>query len=223
MQQKNAPSWRIYEYVIATDTLAPVIDPTTDPDPLTVNDVSPHYLPDGRIVFSSTRQSQSQGILLDEGKPQFVANNEANNEPDFVLEVMNADGTRRPPDLLQPERRPGRRRCCRTAASCSPAGTTRPAARTPCTCTRRIPTAPTPQLYYGANSHMTGTNNTVVEFMKPREMQNGSIMALIRQFSDTDFGGDLVIINGNQFVENTQPLARERRRGGPGADARHAQ
>jgi hypothetical protein len=71
------------------------------------------------------------------------------------------------------------------------------------------------QLYYGANSHMTGTNNTVVEFMKPHEMQNGNIMALIRQFSNTDFGGDLVIINGNQYVENTQPLAANAGATGP--------
>src|SRR2546429_2171408 len=39
------PSWRIYEYVIASDTLR-AVNPATDP---TVNDVSPHYLPDGRI------------------------------------------------------------------------------------------------------------------------------------------------------------------------------
>src|SRR5436853_4219005 len=86
---KQPPSWRIYEYVIASDTLHAVINPASDPDPLTVNDVSPHYLPDGRIVFSSTRQTQSQGILLDEGKPQFAAQDEARTEPAFVLEVMN--------------------------------------------------------------------------------------------------------------------------------------
>jgi len=67
---KKPPSWRIYEYLIASDTLRAVIVPATDP---TVNDVSPHYLPDGRIVFSSTRQTQSQAILLDENKPQFSA------------------------------------------------------------------------------------------------------------------------------------------------------
>ena len=103
---KKPPSWRIYEYVIATDDLHPVIDPANDPDPLTVNDVSPHYLPDGRIVFSSTRQSQSQGILLDEGKPQFSAQDEARQEPAFVLDVINADGTGAAPDLLQSEPRP---------------------------------------------------------------------------------------------------------------------
>ncbi|TLY60824.1 MAG: hypothetical protein E6K48_08440, partial [Gammaproteobacteria bacterium] len=90
---KKPPSWRIYEYVIATNNLHAVINPATDPDPLTVNDVSPHYLPDGRILFSSTRQTQSKGILLDEGKPQFEAQDEDRNESAFVLEVMNADGT----------------------------------------------------------------------------------------------------------------------------------
>ena len=53
----------------------------------------PHYLPDGRIVFSSTRQRQSRAILLDENKPQFAAQDENDNEPAFVLHVMDADGT----------------------------------------------------------------------------------------------------------------------------------
>src|SRR5204863_8358308 len=89
---KQPPSWRIYEYVIATNTLHPLIDPATDPDPLTVNDVSPHYLPDGRILFSTTRQSQSKGILTDEGKQQFEAQDEDRNESAFVLEVYNPNG-----------------------------------------------------------------------------------------------------------------------------------
>ena len=62
---KDPPSWRIYEYIIASNDLHPLINPATDPDPPTVNDVSPHYQPDGRVVFSTTRQNQSEGILLD--------------------------------------------------------------------------------------------------------------------------------------------------------------
>ena len=213
-QQKNAPSWRIYQYVLATDTLAPVIDPTTDPDPPTVNDVSPHYLPDGRIVFSSTRQSQSQGILLDEGKPQFVAQNEANQEPNFVLEVMNADGTgvhqisfNQSDDQDATVLQSGR--ILYTRWDNAPGGTNAMHLYS------SNPDGSDTELYYGANSHMTGTNNTVVEFMQPHEMPNGNIMALIRQFSNTDFGGDLVIINGTQFVENTQPLAANAGAAGP--------
>ncbi len=201
---KKPPSWRIYEYVIASNTLHAVINPASDPDPLTVNDVSPHYLPDGRIVFSSTRQTQSQGILLDEGKPQFPAQDEERTEPAFVLEVMNADGTAvhqisfnqshdRDATVLADGRvlwsrwdhAPGKDAMHLYTAN--PDGTDL-------------------ELYYGANSHMTGTNNTVVEFVHPRQMQDGRILALMRQYTDVDFGGNLVIIDGAHFVENTQPL-----------------
>ena len=210
---KMPPSWRIYEYVIASDTLHAVINPASDPDPPTVNDVSPHYLPDGRIVFSSTRQTQSQGILLDEGKPQFPAQDEDRNEPAFVLEVMNADGTGahqisfnqshdRDATVLADGRvlwsrwdhAPGKD--AMHLYSANPDGTDL-------------------ELYYGANSHMTGTNNTVVEFVQPRQMQDGRILALMRQYTGVDFGGNLVIIDGTHFVENTQPLAANSTLTGP--------
>ena len=201
---KKPPSWRIYEYVIASNTLHAVINSASDPDPLTVNDVSPHYLPDGRIVFSSTRQTQSQGILLDEGKPQFSAQDEDRTEPAFVLQVMNADGTGvhqisfnqshdRDATVLASGRvlwsrwdhAPGKD--AMHLYSANPDGTDL-------------------ELYYGANSHMTGTNNTVIEFVQPRQMQDGRIMALMRQYTGVDFGGNLVIIDGAHYVENTQPL-----------------
>ena len=204
-QQKAAPSWRIYQYVIKTDTLAPVIDPTIDSAPATVNDVSPHYLPDGRIVFSSNRQSQSKGVLLDEGKPQFVYQNEDRTEPAFVLEVMNDDGTGiHQISFNQSDDRDATvlmsGRVLWTRWDNAPGGTSAMHLYS------SNPDGTDTELYYGANSHMTGTNNTVVEFLHPHEMQNGSILALARQFSDTDFGGELVEINGNDFVENTQPL-----------------
>ena len=214
---KNPPSWRIWQYVIATDTLAPVINPAIDPDPLTVNDVSPHYLADGRVVFSSTRQTASQGILLNEGKPQFSALDEdsaadqGGTQPAFVLEVMNADGTgihqisfNQSHDQQATVLQSGRVLWSRwddafghnamSLYSSNPDGTD-------------------VELYYGANSHMSGTpaagttTPTVVEFMQPHEMEGGAIMSLIRQYTGVDDGGNLVLINGLNFVENTQPLA----------------
>jgi hypothetical protein len=53
----------------------------------------PHYLPDGRIVFSSTRQRQAKARLLDEGKPQYPAIETSVNEAAMVLHVMKPDGT----------------------------------------------------------------------------------------------------------------------------------
>ncbi len=209
-QTKDPPSWRIWSYVIATDTLAPVINPAIDPDPLTVNDVSPHFLADGRIVFSSTRQTQSQGALLNYGFPQFSYDDEARQEPAFVLEVMNPDGTGihqisfnqshdQDATLLENGRvlwsrwdnSPGHD--AMSLYSSNPDGTDL-------------------ELYYGVNSHMTGTvapgttTPTVVEFMRPREMESGGILSLIRQYTDVDDGGNLVVIDGVHYAEDFQSL-----------------
>ena len=54
-------------------------------------------------------------------------------------------------------------------------------------------------------------------------MQDGRVLALIRPFTDTDFGGDLAIIDASNFVENTQPLAASSEHDRSGADPRHAQ
>jgi hypothetical protein len=212
---KDPPSWRIWQYTIASDTLAPVINPGTDPDPPTVNDVSPHYLPDGRIVFSSTRQSQSQGILLDQGDPQFSYQDEARQEPAFVLEVMNPDGTgihqitfNQSHDRDSTVLANGRVLWSRWDAMAANG-------KNQMSLYSADPDGTDMQLYYGANSHMTGTNNTVIEFVRPRQMQSGNILALMRQFTNVDDGGNLVIINGNQYVENTQPLLANPTLSGP--------
>jgi hypothetical protein len=57
------------------------------------HDISPSYLPDGRILFSSTRQTRNKAILLDDGKPQFSANEEGDDTAAFNLHVMKDDGT----------------------------------------------------------------------------------------------------------------------------------
>jgi hypothetical protein len=213
MQQNKAPSWRIWQYLIGTDTLSALVNPATDPDPATVNDVAPQFLPDGRVVFTSTRQRQSQAILLDEGKPQFIAQDEANTEPAFVLHVINTGGGGgsihqisfnqshdRDPTVLANGRvmwtrwddAPGKDGM--HLYSANPDGTD-------------------VQLLYGANSHATGTtadglNNNTIQFVKTHEMQDGRILALVRPFAYAnvnDTGGDLIIIDTSNYVENTQP------------------
>jgi hypothetical protein len=219
MDLTKQPGWRIYQYTIATDSLAVVVNPSNDPDPPTVNDVSPHYLPDGRIVFSTTRQDQSQGVLLDQGDPQFSAEDEARTEVAFVLEVMNPDGTA----MHQISFNQSHDRDSTVLASGRvlwsrwdnmPAG-----GRDQMSLYSSNPDGTDLELYYGANSHNTGTNNSVIEFVHPHQMQNGNIMAVIRQYTDVDFGGDLVIINGADYVDNTQPLLANASLKGPAQSA----
>jgi hypothetical protein len=59
------------EYDIAAESLRRII--SSDITAEDGQDVAPHYPPDGRIIFSSTRQRLSKSTLLDEGKPQFSA------------------------------------------------------------------------------------------------------------------------------------------------------
>jgi hypothetical protein len=89
--EEDQPTWNIWEYDVAAGALRRVIQ--SDIVEEEGHDIMPHYLPDGRIVFSSTRQQTARAILLDENKPQFAAQDENDNEAAFVLHVMDADGT----------------------------------------------------------------------------------------------------------------------------------
>jgi hypothetical protein len=78
------------EYDVATDQLRRVIadDVTAEAG----HDVSPGYLPDGRIAFVSTHQRR-QGNPDRRGKSGFDAQTEDSDEPAFVMHTMAADGS----------------------------------------------------------------------------------------------------------------------------------
>ena len=204
MDPAKAPSWRIYEYTIATHTLAPMIDPSADTAPDIVNDVSPHYLPDGGIVFSSTRQRNSQAVLINEGKPQFIAEDEARTEPSFDLHVISPDRTKI--DQISFNQSHDRDATVLTDGRILFTRWNHAPGKDQMDLYTINPDGTDLELYYGAQSHMTGTNGSVVEFSHPREMQSGDILVIARQYTGVDFGGQLEIIDGTHYVENTQPL-----------------
>ena len=88
------PTWKIYQY----DAVAKTVTQLTNDNTTAGHDVGAHYLPDGRIVFASTRQAATQAILIDEGRPQYPAQTDDRKQPIFLLHVMNADGTQHPSD-----------------------------------------------------------------------------------------------------------------------------
>ncbi|WP_158971393.1 hypothetical protein [Paraglaciecola sp. L3A3] len=85
------PTWNIWEYNRTTDELRRII--SSDIVAEAGQDTAPVYLPDGRILFSSTRQRTNQAILLDEGKPQYSGLEESLRRPASVLHVINSDGS----------------------------------------------------------------------------------------------------------------------------------
>ena len=89
--EDEQPTWNIWLYQHNTKTLKRLI--TDDIVAEQGNDLMPAFLPDGRIVFASTRQKKSRAILLDEGKPQYTGLTERINVATLNLHVMQADGT----------------------------------------------------------------------------------------------------------------------------------
>ena len=200
IDDENQPTWNIWEYTFDTQVLRQVI--TTILIAEIGHDIAPHYLPDGRIMFSSTRQIQSNAVLLDELKPQFAAFDEDNNEPAFLLHVMNADGSgieqvsfnqshEMDPSVLSNGQI--------VFSRWDHAGP-----NNSINLYRMNPDGSDLEMLYGQNSHDTGTNGEIIQFLQPRELEDGRIMALIRPFTDTSGGGDILTIDTPVYLENTQ-------------------
>lgn len=85
------PTWNLWEYAFSSQSLHRLISSNLLAEE--GQDRYPAYLPDGRIVFSSTRQRQARARLLDEGKPQFYPLEEGRDVSAFALHVMQPDGS----------------------------------------------------------------------------------------------------------------------------------
>jgi len=218
MQKDFAPpTWRIWEYDIATDNLHSLTDDVTADGG---EDVSPHYLPsdsahpNGRILITSTRQRYSKQVLLqDERKAGFEAQTEDGGESAFTLNVL--DPTLTGPSAFQqisfnqdhdlnPSVMMGGR-VMYSRWDNAPGGTGGMHLYT------MNPDGSDMQLLYGAHSHLVGSPDpstgapTDVQFVKARQMEDGRVMALIRPTDPgTDFGGNLVILDVVNSVECTQ-------------------
>ena len=200
---EEQPTWNIWEYDRNLAQLRRIIASNLTAE--LGHDLSPHYLPDGRIIFTSTRQRESKALLLDEGKPQFDALDENLQEPAFVLHVMNDDGS----DIRQisfnqsHDREPSVLDNGQVVFS----RWDRYGPRNEISLYRMNPDGSALEMLYGKNSRNTGPDGIDVHFLRPRQMPDGRILALAQPFQVGYLGGDLVIIDVDNYVENTQPTA----------------
>jgi hypothetical protein len=220
-QDFEPPTWHIWQYSVPAGQLTQLTGTSIDTDPNS-NDVGPHYLSDGRIVFSSTRQIGSREVLINEGGTgenvqPFEAQTESMNTSDFVLHVMNADGTGIHQISFNPSHdidgylmSSGRVMYSRWDNTPNRTGGSAMHLYS------ANPDGSDVQLLYGAQSHLTSSTNPsnaaacpdgldcAVQFLSARPLQDGRVLALVRPFSAADFGGNLLIINTNGYVEDNQ-------------------
>ncbi|MBT8131669.1 MAG: PD40 domain-containing protein [Gammaproteobacteria bacterium] len=209
--EDEQPSWNIWEYDVASASLTRVIESELTAE--AGHDRMPHYLPDGRIVFSSTRQRRTAAVLLDEGRPQYAAQTEDDREDAFVLHVMTADGA----DIRQISFNQSHD----LYPSVLPDGAIvfsrweNTLGRNGIHLYRLRPDGTEMSLLYGANSHNSGTDGDTVQFTRALSLPGGELLAVLAPFEPTEFGGDLVAINVEQFLEFDQSIA-EAGQPGPG-------
>jgi len=203
LDDEDQPTWNLWEYTFETQELRRVI--TTDLTAENGHDIMPKYLPDGRIIFASTRQTRSQAILLDEGKGAFPHVDEDRNEFAFNLHVINSDGSgleqvtfNQSHDLDPAVLDDGRVVFSRWDGARANDGVDLYVMN---------PDGSNLQLLYGKHSHDTGPDGDTIQFTQPRQLEDGRIMALIRPFTDSEGGGELITIDTAQYIENTQPTA----------------
>jgi len=199
------PSWNIYEYDLTSDQLSRVIADESIAEQ--GDDLFPSYLPDGRIVFTSSRQKQAGENLLNEVKPSYQALDEDRRTVAMVLHVMNGDGSNLRqisfnqshdlyPQVLS-ELKGGKIVFTRWDNAVGNKGMHLYTIN---------PDGSELEVLYGVNSHATGSNAAEVQFASPREMANGDLMVITRPFNGTFDGGDIVIIDAERFADNQKPV-----------------
>jgi hypothetical protein len=216
------PTWNLWVYDIAGDRLKRIISEGLG-DILAEGgeDMAPNILPDGRVIFASTRQRTAQDILVDEGnvneknKAGVPHLDEDRNVEAVALHVLDIDCR----DF----------RTCETSDSSSIRQISfnqshdldptildsgeilfsrwdNMANRDAISLYKILPDGTGLQPVYGAHSHDTGTDGAEVQFIQPREMESGRLLTILRPFTGTFGGGEITAIDIASYVDNDQPV-----------------
>ncbi len=200
VDENEQPKWNIWQYEFATKALTRII--SSDLQAEQGHDTAPYYLPDGRIVFSSTRQTGNKAILLDEGKPQYQALDDAMSRKASVLHVMNRDGTNikqisygqshdRDPIVL-------------TSGKILFSRWEQRGRNSGMNLYQIDSDGKQLELVYGRHSH--AQNDIEVQFIQPREIADGKILLGVRPVEQDILSTDFVIIDTHAYIDNEQPI-----------------
>lgn len=197
------PTWNIWQYDIENGG-SPMRVITSDLTAERGHDVAPYFLPDGRIVFSSTRQVQTRAMLLDEGKPAYSALDDSRDQINTVLHVMDSDGSdieqlsfNASQDMQPSVMADGKILFLRRDAIAQKDGIS---------LYRSNQDGSDIEVYYGYHNQDTGSADSEAVLSQPLELPNGQIMAILQPRISPQRGGDIVAIDALNYVEIDQPV-----------------
>jgi len=191
-------SWNVWEYDIQTRVLTRIIqDPAIS---RLGDDVDPVYYPDGRIVFTSNRQSISS-LPTSSGVPGAVGyrmHDEYEREAVTVLHIMDANGgnIRQLTFNQSHDRNP----VIMANGEIMYARWDHVGDRNQFSVFRINPDGTTPELGVVYGAHSPGNS-----YLHPREMPDGRVMTSLMPLSGTREGGSLEIIDVANYSENDLP------------------
>ncbi|WP_086929689.1 PD40 domain-containing protein [Agarilytica rhodophyticola] len=210
VDDEDQPTWNIWEYDIENDALTRVIE--SDITAEQGQDRFPVYLPDGSLVFSSTRQRTSRSILLDQSRPQYSYTTESDSDRraftlhriDEDREVIDQISYGRGHDIYPTILDDGRIMFLR-------GDNTSRANRDRLSLYTMNPDGSNVSLSYGFHSP-SGARAQEVDpdqgaLVKPVQMPDGQIMVSYRPRSTRLLGGDIFTVDTENYIDLTQPTS----------------
>ncbi|GGP99440.1 hypothetical protein GCM10009410_36530 [Shewanella ulleungensis] len=211
------PKWNIWRYSAADETLERVI--SSDVTAEQGDDLMPSFLPDGRIIFASTRQRLSRAILLDEGKPQYTALDESRANETFNIHVMDPDGSsikqltfNLSHDFYPLVLQSGKILYSRWDRMGADHGVN---------LYRMNPDGTDNELVFGWHSHQLSLDGQTesIDFVKPQQLPNGDILMLLTSQDNSVIQKRPVVINIDDYIDAEQATATSGAQGTAVTDA----
>jgi hypothetical protein len=211
--EEDQPKWRLWEYDLDNNSLRRVFGVNDDISGQ-FHDISPSYLPDGRIVFSSTRQVRTRSLLLSSFRPPYkytvnvdgededifnlhVYDSIADSSGNFIQQITFSQGHDLQPTILQD----GRVAFLRYDAA-EKGNNNKLSIYTVNIDGSNM------RIHYGYHSQTTGNSSgDPTTFVDLRELADGTLSAILQARESSTLGGDIVQINSDGFTDINQPTA----------------
>jgi len=202
--EEDQPKWNLWVYDFDTCSLDRVIDSNTTAE--AGQDIAPVFLPDDRILFSSTRQQTAKAILLDEGKTQFSALDDARNTEAFnlhVIDPLDQDITQitfNQSHDLDPIVMPSGKIVFSRWDNANGSG------NNGMNLYEVNPDGTQLNYLYGRHSHDSGDAGSTVQYAKPQVSPDSGVIVQLREFTSSTQGGVPTQVDIDYFIEADQDV-----------------